>query len=813
MGDFHQLTLISFSNLKQTSVMNKLDLKIALRTFLKSKWYNFLNIMGLALGLAAFIFVTLYVEHETSYDQWNKNIDRIYLVEREMPNGPSPYTPGKLAAAIKSQCPEVEETGRMNTALFQLPFYTSSGRFLVKKWVGADYSVAKILGIQPKDFQLNPKSAAPTVLLSKEAANVLFPDEKNIQNKIVNMMSKAGMPITVSGVANEFPGNTNLSFDCIGFSNDITQGKDQSYANQIYQTYLLVRPDANMDLLSKRIDKIYREAVMADTSQVAKEALTQSTSSTIFLDPLENLHLKPHYASHVNDQIVKGLVALAIIILIVTGVNFTNLYISQANKRSKEVGIKKVNGILKRQIVIQFLLEIFLHCLLALIIAFGIAFVGLPYFNQLLGVNLLISGISLKIIIQLAITLISLTMLAGIYPALVMAGFKPIEILRGNQFANGGRFSWLRSSIAVLQFTFAIGFVITLIVINQQVSFMRSENPGFKAKQVVYIDNLAIYNNPEKFKNISSRIKAIPGVKNVTVASNVPGGIIPASHEYVVQNKAYSMQTIAVGYGYFETLHIGLKEGQIFSSSFAVDSANAVINETAANAMGLKKPVGALIRGRGVDYRVIGVIKDVKANGFEANIQPEIYLMHDGYGLYKTQIMISAETSAIPAMLSTLGREWSDINKLDGDSFSYHFLDELYGQLFIKQEQLQSVLTWFSILAVFIASLGFFALAAQTINLRMKEIAIRKVFGADGQQLMVTLGKPFLHIILIANLIAWPISFIVTSKWLETFAYRVQISFTPFLIAMLISMTIIVVTVCLQIVKAVRFNPAIKLKV
>ena len=793
--------------------MNKLDFKIALRTFLKGKWYNFLNIAGLALGLAAFIFVTLYVDNETSYDQWNENIDRIFLVEREMPGGPSPYTPAKLAAAIKSQCPEVEETGRMNTALFKLPFYTPSGRFLVKKWVGADYSIAKILGVKPKGFKLDPNSTEPTVLLSKRTASVLFPGESDIQNKTVNMISKTGMPMTIAGVADDVPGNTNLNFDCIGFSNDITQGKDQSYVNQIYQTYILVRPDADISLLSKKIDKIYKEAVLADSSQVAKEALTLSAAPAIYLDPLKNLHLKPHYASHVNDQIVKGLVILAIIILLVTGVNFTNLYVSQANRRSKEVGIKKVNGGIKRQIAVQFLMEIFFQCLLAFIISFGIVIIGLPYFNQLLGVNLLISGITLKIIIQLSITLISLTLLAGLYPAIVMAGFKPAEVLRGNLLTNGERFSWVRGSITVLQFTFAIGFVITLVVISQQVTFMKSEDPGFKAKQVIYVDNLGIYNDPQKFESVSTRIKAIPGVKNVTVSSNVPGGVIPASYEYLVQSKAYAMQTIAVGYGYFETLNIGLKEGQIFSSSFQVDSANAVINETAVKAMGLKKPVGTTVKGRDVNYRIIGVIKDVKGNGFEATVQPTIYLMNDGYGLSKTQIMISAESNAIPAMLTTLSRQWNDINKLDGDNFNYHFLDELYGQLFIKQEQLRSVLTCFSILAVFIASLGFFASAAQAIRLRMKEIAIRKVFGAKGQQLILTLGKSLFYNVLIANVIAWPSSFIIANKWLETFAYRTHISFTPFIIAMVISIAIVGITVCLQIMRAVRFNPAVKLKV
>lgn len=793
--------------------MNKSDLKIAVRTFLKGKWYNFLNIAGLSLGLAAFIFVTLYLNYETGYDQWNKNFNRIFLVERELTNGPSPYTPGLLAGEIKSQCPEVEIIGRTNTALFQIPFYTQSGKFLVKKWVGADYSIAEIFGIKLKGGQLDPKTTIPTTLLSKKTADALFPGGSFVQNKTVNMMSKSGMPMTIAGVAEDVPGNTNLNYDCIGFSEDITKGKDQSYATQIYQTYILVKPNTDINLLSKKIDKIYEAAALADTSQVAKESLRRTGAAAIYLDPLKNLHLKPHYGSHVNNQIVNGLMILAMVILIVTGVNFTNLYISQAFKRSKEVGIKKVNGIVKRQIALQFLLEIFIQCIISLTISFGIVIAGLPYFNQLLQVNLLISGINFSIVSQLCLTLIILTLLAGTYPALIMAGFKPADVLRGNQHTNGGKLSWVRGSITVLQFTFAIVFVISLIVINQQVKYMKTEDTGFTAQQVVYIDNLALYNTPDKFEQVRNRIKAMPGVKSVTVASNIPGGIMPASFDYTILNKAFTLNTISVDYEYFEILNIGVKEGHVFSSSFPVDSSNAVINESAAKTMALKNPVGITIKGRGGYYKVIGVIKDVKAYGFEENIQPTIYLMNDHSSLSKTQIMISAENKVIPSLLKTLGNQWSSINKLDGDNFNYHFLDELYEKLFIKQEQLQTVLSYFSALAIFIAGLGFFASAAHSIHLRMKEMAIRKVFGARGEQLMLVLSKPFFYLVFIANIIAWPVSLIVANKWLQTFAYRIHLSITPFVIAMVISIVIVFFTVCLQVIRAVRFNPAIKLKV
>ncbi|MGY3053076.1 putative ABC transport system permease protein [Pedobacter sp. UYEF25] len=792
--------------------MNKLAIKIAVRTFLKGKWYNFLNIIGLALGLSAFIFVALYVDHEKSFDQWNKNVDRVFLVERELPTGISPYTPGLLAAAIKSQCPEVEEVGRMNTALFQIPFFTPSGRFMIKSWVGADYSIAKILDIQPKGFILNEKNAAPTVLLSKETAAVIFPNDTSVVNKTVNMMAKSGMPMTIAGVVRDVQGNTNFNFDCIGFSEDITSGKDQSYATQIYQTFLLLKPHTNVELLSKKVDKIYREAALTDSSQVAKDALNHSKSLAIYLDPLKNLHLKPHYGSPVNNQIVQSLTLLAIIILIVTGVNFTNLYISQANKRGKEVGIKKINGMGKKEIIAQFMLEIFAQCCIALLLAYVIIVAALPYLNQLLQVHLFISGINSLIVLQILFTLILLTALAGIYPSLVMAGFNPVEVLRGSQLSTGGKLSWLKKSITVFQFTCAIIFVIMLLVINQQLNYMRSENPGFSAKQVIYIDNLALYNNPRTFVSLKNRIEMIAGVTNVTVASNVPGGNLPTSQEYDVGGTAFSMNTMSIDYDYFKTLNIQLADGEIFHATLPGDSTSAIVNETAVKAMHLTKPIGTSITGCGGNYKIVGVIKDVKAYGFEQRVKPTIYLMNDHCGLAKTQIMVGVETKALPSALKALNQQWPDMNKLDGENFNYYFVDELYGKLFIKQEQLKTVLSFFTGLAIFIAALGFFSLAAQSIRLRMKEIAIRKVFGAGKQHLAAVLSKPFFYIILVANIIAWPVAFLLADKWLQTFAYRVEISVVPFVTALLLSFIIVGITVYLQIFRAVRFKPAEKLK-
>jgi len=791
--------------------MSNISFKIAVRAFLKSKWYNFLNIAGLAFSLSGFILVMLYIDNETSYDTWNKNIEHIYLVERELPGEASPYTPRKLSEEIKAQCPEVLESGRINTFLWEIPFYSESGMFLIKKWIGADYSIAKIFNIKPKGFNLDPTSITPTVLLSKQTAGVLFPNYPNVQNRTVNILSKSGNPMLISGIADDAPGNTNLTYDCIGFSKDISQGKDQSYANQIYQTYLLVKPGTDINLLTKKIDRIYKEGALTDTSVIARQAANLQSSS-IYLDPLKNLHLKPHFGSNVNYQIVVSLVVLAIIILILACVNFTSLYISQAHKRSKEVGIKKVNGVIPARIIVQFLTEIFIQCFISMVLALGIVSILLPFFNELLRVNLSLADINIRIIGQIGFALIILTFLAGTYPALVMARFKPISVLRGTHFSSGKGFLWIRSSLTVFQFTFAMIFIITLLVINKQVHYMQTEDRGFSAKQVVYIDNLTIYNKPQDFKLIRERIKGIPGIKNVTVATNIPGGIMPKSNEFLIEANTVELNTIGVDYEYFETLNIQFKEGRAFSPEFKNDVANAVINETAARMMNVKSPLGKTLQACNVNYKIIGIIKDVKDYGYEQAVKPTIYVMNNACTMSKTQIMFSAHSAQIPAILSLLKSQWSDINKFDGENFNYHFLDELYGKLFIKQQQLQSVLFYFSVLAILIASLGLFSSAAYSMNLRIKEIGIRKVLGATKQNLVISLNKPFIYMILIANFLAWPISLLILNKWLQTFAYRIHLSVNPFLVALIISLCLVGITVFLQAIKAALINPVKSLR-
>lgn len=793
-------------------MLKKIELKLSFRSFLRNKWYNILNIFGLSLGLATFILVMLYVNQEINYDRWNKNLQNVFLVELDLPNGTSPYTPGLLAGEIKKQCPEIQEVGRVNTAAFEVPFYSESGKFLIKKWVGADYSIANILGVEANGIVINPQNATETALLSPKTAQILFPNQQAHIDKVVNLMSKSGPPMEIHGTAKEFPGKSHFNFDCIVFSNDITSGKDNSYENRIYQTYVMVRPSTDVGLLTDKIDRIYKEAVLSDSSVVAKNTVLLSNKPIIYLDPLRNLHLQPRYGSNESIRIVQGLSILAIIILVVSGVNFTNLYISQANRRAKEVGLKKVNGVPRGKIIIQFISEIFIQCLMALILSFLFVLIGLPYFNNLLQVDILLSSIDLKIWSILILTLVVLTIIAGMYPSLFMARFKPTLVLRSNQLTANTKLSWIPNFLMVFQFFFAVSFIIILLVVNQQVSFMRSGDTGFNTKGVVYIDNLTLYNSPNTFEPVRTRLKELRGVNWVTVASNIPGGIPPNSWDYTYRDQAISMNTISVDFEYFETLEIKPLTGKTFALISPNDSLSAVINLSAAKKMNLRDPIGASISGCGKSYKIIGIVNDVKANGFEKHVEPTVYLMKDGCGLAKTQIMINADLSALPQILSTIGNQWKDINKLDGETFSYHFLDELYEQLFVKQIQLRAVLVLFSILAILIAALGLFSLVTHSIALRTREIAVRKVLGANIFQIMTLFGRKFLLNVLIANAISCALTFYLVNRWLESFTYRIQVSYSAFVIAFVISVSIGIVSICFQIANIKTINPAVKLK-
>lgn len=789
--------------------MFKLNLKIALRNLWRNKVITFINIGGLAIALAAFILVTMYFTYETGFDRENPNYNEIYVVGRHLPDFKTNNTAPPLGKAIKAEIPEVVAVGTMKMSYFEFPVTSNNGVVFLSKCLYLDYAAAKMFNMKPNGGLIKPESTTENLFyLSNENYKTLFPRNKNGQPEMIWLGSKsANITGKLSGSIFANP-HSNITFDAISLMKEVGTGENYGYNN--YSTYIQVKPGTDIKTLEVKINTLYKKEMLKDGEDPNNETFKATKA---FLDPLKNQHLKPKAGTDANYKVLIALSVLGILILVIACINFTNLSIVQATKRAKEVGVKKVMGAYRYQLAFQFLTEILIQCLIATILGLIMAEIILPKFNNLFVVNLSIWVANSALFWQLPLILIFITLIAGIYPAMVLSGFKPALVLKGD-FQTSKQSYWLRNSLLVVQFSVAVVFIIGLLIINSQLKYMRTQDVGFKPEQVVYIKNLAYFVAPSKFDPIRNRISKIPGVKSVTVANALPDGSDSGKNKYTVDGKEQSLSFTDVDFDYFETLDIKIKEGRTFSRDFKTDTANsAILNEAAVAKYGLTNPIGKTIKGcQNKDYKIVGVIKDFKALGFEKAVEPTIYAINDPCGNPKTEIMLKIEESKMSEVLSTLKSQWPEINKLDGDNFRYQFLDEMYGKLFKKQEQLQSVFFAAAILTIFIAILGLFAFAKYITTGRMKEIAVRKILGASHLQIFKLINSSFFVMVLIANIISWPLAYILTKKWLETFAYRIDLPLFPFLTSAALTILLTIITVSIQANSAVKANPVDALK-
>lgn len=804
--------------------MFRLNLKIALRNLWKNKVYTAINIGGLAIALAAFILVAIYVRFETSFDHDVPNHENIYLLGRTLPDRKTNYTSLSLAQALKEAIPEIENIGRSKKTNFEFAFSTPDGRVYGKDVISIDYTLAKMFNVKPLGGLIKPKGDELNVYMPQEFITAMFPKKTPVFPVKVSIgpleIKQYG---DVSGIVNHNVAHSNLVFDALLITADV--GKDQDPTAYNYFTYLEVKPGTDMVQLQKKVDGVYKEEIKKSTvtaannresveSKFAPEVnlpTNKADQSSIFLDPLDNLHLRPIAGNNTNYKVVMALSVLTILVMVIACINFTNLTIAQTNKRAKEVGVKKVLGAYRLSLVFQFLIEILMQCFVALILAVILAEISLPLFNDVFSISFSIWKDNHELAWQLPLVLLIITLISGIYPAVILSGFRPVAVLKGN-LQTSYKTLWLRNALLVTQFTVAIVFMAGLLIVNSQLKYMRTEDTGFKAGQVVYIKNIVMFDQ-NYFDRLKARVLDIPGVNSFTVASDIPDGSRPGRVDYAMEGKNLGMDIVHVDFDYFETLRLNLKDGRLFSKTYPADAENGIVlNEAAVAAYGVKNPVGKTIRGCDMDYRIIGVVKNAKMQGFEAAVEPTVYAIKSACANDKGKFMINVDPERMAGVLAALKSNWKDLNKMDGDDFRYDFMDELYGRLFKKQEQLQAVFYGAAILTIFIATLGLFAFSAFTMTTRMKEISIRKVLGATDFNILSLLNSFFIRIVLIANLIGWPIAYIAAQRWLETFAYRIDLPVLPFIVAGSISILLTLLTVSFQARRAVKANPVDALK-
>ena len=798
--------------------MLKNYLKIALRNMLKHKGYSFINITGLAVGMACCILILLYIQFEFGYDKFHKDADKIFRVAKDfrIKGEPASYgtaTPPTLAPIILNDFPEVEHAVRL---------YGSKGviKYGEKKFIeeGIFYADASFFNIFTFPFiKGNPETALKypySVVLTEETAKRYFNREDPL-GKTISFKNTEDFKVT--GVIKVVPINSHFKFDIL-FSLatlEDTYSKSsynalKNWWNHSYRTYIKISGDKPSPQL---VDGIYNLSKRYVSDQEAQFGFQQK----FFLQPLRDIYLK----SNIEDEIGEtGNIAylyifmvIAIFILIIACINFINLATARSAQRAHEVGMRKVVGAVKTQLVRQFLVEAILVSFASLALAIIIVLLSLPLFNDLTGKNLELYFGDFKIIFLWAAIPFIAAFLSGCYPAFFLSAFKPIDTLKG-AFESQKKAAFLRKGMVVFQFAISIILIVGTLVISKQLDFMKNRNPGFDKEQVMVLSLQGTKESRQKYEILKNEFSRHSSVISASASSTVPGRLfssLSVNPEGYSQEETKTMYSLETDYDFLKTLKIELAAGRFLSRDFKTDAENAfLLNETAVFNLGWSSPKNALgkkiTRGR-KKGKVIGVIKDFHFESLHKEISPLlIYFEPDDFEYLSLRIA----PGNIPGTISFIESKWKKL--LPGEPFNFFFLDDDFDRQYRAEEKVQNIFRSFTIIAIVIACLGLFGLAAFTTQQRFKEIGIRKVLGASVPGILLLLAKEFLKWVLLSNFIAWPIAYIAANKWLQNFAYRTDIGIWTFLCSTLAALAIALLTVSYQAVKAAFINPVAAMK-
>lgn len=783
------------------------NLKIAWRNAFRSKVFTALNIFGLALGFAGFVLAYLYINRETSYDRWNPSYDNIYLVGLTYQGNNTDLTPPALGPAIKAKLPEVVDVGRVSYFQWELPFISDEGQAYVKDWKAADLSISRMFGIKANGPMLDGTEHPEVNLLSPEVFRQVFPKQRmgSFEAQPVILDPDGMISYHIHG-STQPPALSNLTYEAIFFKPDLAGDKQGDPLP--YQTYIQVKPGTDIMQLEEKIKEIYKQEI-SPQHHVATSAFAKGDT---YLDPLKNLHLRPRHGSNTGYITVWALGILSGVILLLAGINFANLMIAQANRRAKEIGLKKVFGVSCKRLAVQFMGEVVVQCLVSAALAWALVVLCREGLQKWLAYDLTAFAMDGRIIWQLLVAALLTALISGLYPSVILSGYRPVSILKGS-FQTSHSTAWFRHGLLTFQFVIALVFISGMLILNRQLDYMRNGDKGFDPAQVVYIKNMKLLNNPADFKPFRDRMEVYPGIEQMTVATSVPGGISPAKKEFQYAGEMRKADHIAVDFDYMETMGMEMLQGRSFTGTFAADSAHgAIINETFAKAFGMQNPIGQTIRGCDTDFQIVGVVKDTKMAGFEQFVQPTVYSMNSVCGQFKTEILVKMLPGTAQQTLAALEKNWKSINPLDGEHFRYEFIDQKYAALHVQHAQLESAFSAFCLLSVAIAMMGLFSMSAYSISIRQKEMSIRKVLGASASQLFMQLNRPFFRLFVLANVIAVPLAYLLVDRWLATFAYRIEVPWWMFVLAGTVALVIVVLTVAYQSTRAARANPVDSLR-
>ncbi len=781
-------------------------LTVAFRTLLKNKLFSFINILGLALGMACSLIILLWVQDEWKKDRFHANSDRLYSVmETQYYFGQEPITflsnPGILAENLKKDIPEIEKAcsysweGELLFTVGQT-FAKEKGRYM-----GNDFLTMFTLPWQKGDKN-TALLKVNSVVISEKMARRYFPNQDPI-GKTIRVDNKDDLMVT--GVFGEISKNSSLKFDfLISWENFL---KDNEWAKEWTNngpcTYVMLNKNASLEKVNAKISGYIDQKKKIKTKEIE-----------LFLHKYTDSYLYAKFTHGVQDggriEYVQMFIVIAVFILVIACINFMNLATARSVKRSKEVGIRKVVGAFRQTLIRQFIGESILISFLGLLLGLLIVTLMLPTFNALTEKELSLDFTSIGFLLMLLCLTLLTGVLAGSYPALFLSSLNPVLVLKGSLKFNSGA-TLFRKGLVVFQFALSMIMIIGMVVVYRQIQYIQTKNLGFDKESLVCVPLEGdLQKNYPTFRNeLSRRV----GVLSVSAMQHSPMEIGSSTIGVTWAGKDTTQRILfsqtAVDYNYLKTMGIQLLEGRDFSPEYGTDSANYIINEGAAKKMGFKHPVGQEITFWDRKGKIIGLVKDFHFGSLHSAIEPLIIRFQKDDDRWGSILVRTEQGKAREAIASTEGVFKKFNPKYP---FEYKFTDQELNGLYKSENIVGQLSFYFAFLAIFISCLGLFGLAAFTAEQRTKEIGIRKVLGASVTDITTMLSQDFIKLFLLATVIAFPVAWYFTNQWLEKYVYRIDIEWWYFVVSALVAILISMLTVSFQAIKAALINPVKSLK-
>jgi putative ABC transport system permease protein len=808
--------------LKQKSMINNL-IKYSIRSFKRQRAYIIINILGLAIGIACSLLITLYVINEASYDNFNVKKDRIFRVILNGKIGGQEFTvastPAIMGPTLPREFPEIEDFLRMNNVGLTVVQYEQQ-IFTDNNIIQADssffnfFSIPVIMGDQ--DNLLN---SPHKVVLSESYARKFFGNENPI-DKLIEIGSDTTRYV-VTGVMGDIPSNSHFEASMVTSFLTNSRSKDQVWTTNIFSLYLLLKPNSSYTTIDSKFKDLIVKYVGPElqkyTGNTIEEFLKQGNKYRFYLQKLTDIHLdntvQGGFKAPSDPKYLIIFGSIAILIVLIAAINFMNLATAQAIRRTKEVGIKKIGGSTRGMLISQFLTESIILAFVSMIFALVIIKLSLPYFNNLLGTRLVLSLFTTWYTIPalLLFTLIVGTM-SGSYPAFFLSSFNPYEVLKGN-VSNNNTNMILRRILVVFQFAVSILLIVGTLIMNRQIKYMLNKDIGFEKEHVIVIERAHVVG--KKMKAFKESVKMVPGVINISSSTALPGRY-SENNGYLIEGRkdeSFLMATSWVDYDFLDTYGMKLDSGRNFNESFSTDKQACIINESAMKNFSitdLEKTRILKPEDDGVQaIQVIGVVKNFNFQSLRNPIQPCILLLQ-GENNYWGYITVKLSPSNYSATINAIEKIWKEY--ASDSPLQYYFLDADFEKMYSQEKQSARMAMIFSLLAIFIATLGLFGLTSYTVEQKTKEIGVRKAMGSSITGIYIEISKEIIILISISALIACPVIYYYAGKWLENFYYKINLGILSFVAGLTIVLGIAILTISYRVIRAARVNPAQSLK-